>query len=245
MEEYGKFPSVQPWELDALADGVITPNTSGLVLAPEMEARLKALSAVDERLSALYWRSQCPDPAQLLNYAWDLLPPAESLLLANHLLACPDCLQEAARLSPTEERPTAQHGAAFLSSMKARLTVAVGRLMPESLRPVAVRRALGDEDSHPQIWLYTVEALGCDVVVNQWRNPNATYTIQGQVLGLEARRGQAAQATVIEAQTIVASAEIEAAGVFQLDNVPALDYTLCLHAPTWQIFLPARTDSDD
>lgn len=233
------FPHVQPWELDALADGVVTPNTSGLVLSPDMEAGLQALSAVDERLSALFWRSQCPDPAQLLNYAWDLLSPAESMLLANHLLACPDCLQEVTRLAP-EGQSAEQPGAAFLSGLKARLTVAVGRLMPESLRPVAVRQALGDGDSDPQTWLYTVEELGCDVVVNQWRNPNATYTIQGQVLGLAERWERPAQVAVIEAQRVVASAEIEAAGVFQLNDVPALDYTLCLHAPTWQIFLGAR-----
>ncbi len=77
--------------LDGDADRAVRTHVDECLACRHNAAQL---AAAQDRLRALLWRTTCPDPELLRDYAWNLLAEEEATQVAHHLAYCPYCIHD-------------------------------------------------------------------------------------------------------------------------------------------------------
>lgn len=79
----------------AFLDGEADPNLSlHLQQCPHCRKRVETLSREQQLLTSYLFRNLCPSAAELGEYHLHLLPPAQMLVISQHLRECPYCTRE-------------------------------------------------------------------------------------------------------------------------------------------------------
>ncbi|WP_298819991.1 zf-HC2 domain-containing protein [Chloroflexus sp.] len=82
-------------ELIAAADGDVDEAAlHHLRQCPRCLQRVAALRSLQQALRHRLYRALCPSTDQLVDYCQGLLSPAQQVLIARHIAACPHCSAE-------------------------------------------------------------------------------------------------------------------------------------------------------
>lgn len=239
---------IEYWQLEAYVDGERTPDVvQHLKHCSACRDETVLLERTNAQLSALLFRLRCPDPEALLNYQWGLLPEKQALVIAAHLSECSHCYTEANRLHPpvlsTSKETTAKDINSVTGIFGQKLRLLVAQLLPGDPMLAPVRSAKSELDSGTRgpastTDIYAVEELDWDIVLSYLVQSNATYTLQGQLLGVSAEQVNAFKASLVHDDTVIGTVDLNEVGVFEFASLSTGEYTLCFHTEQVKVCIP-------
>lgn len=194
------------------------------------------IEQIDNKLSAILFRLDCPEPEVLLNYQWGLLEEEETLVVAAHLAECLHCTREAIQLAPPTNQGQTLSSLSF-ETMKEKLRLFVGHLVPlnpilSSVRGhVATQTKMRGYASTNKV--YIVDELEWHVTISHYLEKDETYTLQGQLLG----QMETFKASLLRENAPIATVDLNETGVFVFSLISTGSYTLCFHTPQVKVFI--------
>lgn len=234
--------SIDPWQLQAYADGERDPAVvHHLSECTYCAAQVDELIGLDSALAAQLFRLQCPPGETLLAYAWRLLPDNEADSVLDHLSSCPHCQEEIAEYFPAERvvhfpRLADPEGAATQRpSFRRQFQTFIAQLRPPQFELAPVRNAGDEQHRMDAPLLFDIDALDWSISIERLPQPNHTLSIYGQLLGPTTQ--QRSNFVVIlhqpsgeDSGTPVDSTQINESGVFQFNELAPGEYILYLES---------------
>ena len=232
---------VEPWEIEAHLDGFSDKRVAAFLRQNPAAAVLREQSADESFLSETLYRSDCPDSFDVLNYQWGLLEGDEAVVIAAHLSICPHCAVEAQELAQPllkeNSQPTRASIWSRLSGSIEKLRHIVARPLSQGEMALAAVRSDSAEQDHTQI--YRVDQLGWDIILEHEPSPYyETVHLHGYLLLDQLPEGHSLQISLLDGNTIVATAEIDSLGSFDFPAIASQAYTLCIHDGDMEVCLP-------
>lgn len=253
-KQYRSLDDFAAWELDAYADGETMPHVAAfLEQNPAVKANWLQQQARSAQLQHALHRFDCPDPEQLRDFFWHMLPKREQQALASHVQQCPHCSAELAHLQSFigqadpawQAQPAAAPSASTLAERiqaladQMRLVIAtlVTPLTPQ-MATVALRGAATPAQltESPNNLLF--EAEGADINLTVEKDAQGLLNLAGQIFTLEADAPTGGKLVAADPTLAPQPIVVDEAGTFVLAGVPAGAYQLLLFFPQQAIVVP-------
>ena len=221
--------------LDGDADATVLAHVRHCA---ECQRRAQRLQQTQQRWQTLFHRHSCPPSQELCDYAWELLPAADKERIEQHLHYCPHCTHELLNnyVMPTQAvpKPASQPaGSTWWATGIDQLRILVSHLTqpPTPAYAYAVR---GEEKTQTFRFQLDETAMLYATVVADPHSPDRRR-LEIQVAGLPT---EAMEIQLWQAQQLLQTARLDAAGDTVFDNLVAGHYELILSAPQLKIHIP-------
>lgn len=242
--------------IDGQAPAAVTEHVRQCAHCRERARRLARLLG---RLTTLFYRFECPTPAELGEYHLELLPAAQTAAIERHLADCLHCRREVAQLEgylthlepaaqpePGRLQETVEHARVWL----ARLVgggAASGPVGPFALSP-AFAGLRGKDAEAPLVY----QAQDAQVIIEVKEDAESLnhYALLGLIIGMDEPAGL--DARLLHGGQQAAATEVDELGNFVLTSLVAGEYDLILagsdleiHVQQVQVGGMERTQQDD
>ncbi len=189
---------------------------------PYCQEEVRRLRRLAERLPAVLFRADCPDPLTLAQYQMNLLPTDEHVHIDQHVADCADCRAELQQLSTVDADP-----AAVLLDRIREVRGAIRRVVEAVLvSPLPRRAAIAGVRGWPGPHRY--QAGDLDVIL-EWE-PGPGPARKGNLLGRVTQRGHPVEG--------IAGSWVWLAAAGEIQNTTVLDETGCftLRLVPWGVY---------
>lgn len=194
---------------------------------PACLARAEQLAIAQQNLQQILWRSTCPSPEQLRDYAWDLLPPDDAMSVARHVSFCPYCTHDFFN----DYYASGSLGDDLFTQAAQRL----GNVEYRVAAHLQVKESAVRSGSQRQAQVFDI---GDGALVSLVSYPDSSqadhFLLEATMLG---NPGGVLQTDLWRDGTLVASARIDEVGDFQFVGLPPGDYQLVIHDSTVKVWL--------
>lgn len=230
MNDCIRAPALTLAQLSALLDGDADPAVSMHVeQCPSCRQRAAQLAIAQDRLRALLWRTTCPDPEQLRDYAWNLLPEHEAAQLEHHLVYCPYCSRDVLYIyyaGDTSGDDLFTQAARRLGAMEYRSALGLNG------SSVAHARFVGAE-GETQIF-DGGDGVLINLLVLRDEAQGDRWVMEGAVSGIDTN---AMQVHLWLEEQLIAALVLDAAGDFRVAQLAAGDYQFIVHGTNvkWRV----------
>lgn len=221
--------------LDGDADAAVNAHVRHCA---ECQRRAQRLQQTQQQWQTLFHRHSCPPSQELCNYAWELLPAPDRQRVEQHLSYCPHCTHEllnnyVSQVKVVTEPAPQPAGSTWWSTGIDQLRILVSHLTqpPAAGYAYAVRGA-----EAAQTFLFQLDEtamLYATVVADPQAHDRRRLEIQ--VAGLPT---EALEVQLWQAQQLLQTARLDAAGDALFANLAAGHYELILSAPQLKIHIP-------
>lgn len=185
-----------------------------------MEAA-KPNAAAQQALMKMLYRADCPPSLELGEYQLGFLDTARRSAIAKHVSDCPHCATELAQLQGfvTRINPQAAPEPNLADRIRSGVRVLAAELLGGTQRPALALR--GTNDAAPAIY------MADDVQLSLEAQPDPEHAERNMLIGLVIGSDTADwQATLWQADVLIASTDIDDAGAFALTNLTSGEYQL-------------------
>ena len=252
-KQYRSLDDFAAWELDAYADGEAMPHVAAfLEQNPVAKAAWLQQQKRNTQLQHILHRFDCPDPEQLRDFFWHLLPSREQHKLESHVQQCPHCSAELGQLQNfmqeaapawqpqpivTATTPTlAERIQTLADQMRLVIATLVTPLTPQ-MATVALRGAtptLATESPHTLLF----EAEGADISLVVEKSASGLLNLSGQIFSLESAAPTGGKLVAANPTLAPLPIAVDEAGTFVLNEIPPGAYQLLLFFPQQAIVAP-------
>ena len=227
---------IESWKFDAFLDGqhdraVAKINKHN----PALMQPYREQQAFESALSSALYRHTCPEPDELMNFAWGMLNGQTVALVSSHLINCEHCQQEMAMLMPEPATQSSINLATLLKSLQTHARMIIGRLLPAPTLGLAPVR--GEEDDI-RTAVCSIDEMGWDITFTHHPLDGFSYQLNGIVLGPTEDKLAALEICLVQDDTIIENSALTTTGTFEFEGVSAGRYTLCLYSTETSICVP-------